>query len=140
MTTEKTGLTTNPAAMGSKGLVAHLEGHAVLPVPFIQVNGVPMASKNIPATEDQIEAKEREILDYEQKEFLAQHLILFSTSSHLSRRILSLTSAKDMWDAVKLDATTKSSLHQVNILNQLQIMKCSSSTDAKTHLLEVKKH
>jgi hypothetical protein len=60
-----------------------------------------MASKNIPATEDQIEAKERKILDYEQKEFLAQHLILFSTSSHLSQRILSLTSAKDMWDAVK---------------------------------------
>jgi hypothetical protein len=57
-----------------------------------------MASKNIPATEDQIEAKERKILDYEQKESLAQHLILSSTSSCLSQKILSLTSAKDMWD------------------------------------------
>jgi hypothetical protein len=41
---------------------------------------------------------------------------------------------------VKLDAMTKSSLHQVDILNQLQTMKCPLSTDAKTHLLEVKKH
>jgi hypothetical protein len=48
--------------------------------------------------------------------------------------------AKDMWDAVKHDATTKSSLHQVDILNQLQTMKCSSSADPKTHLAKVKAH
>jgi hypothetical protein len=48
--------------------------------------------------------------------------------------------AKDMWDAVKHDATTKSSLHEVDILNQLQTIKCPSSADPKTHLAEVKAH
>jgi len=81
-----------------------------------------MASQNTPATEDQIEAREKKILEYEQKEFLAQHLILSSTSPHLSQKILNLTSAKEMWDAVKLDATTKSSLHQVDVLNQFKKM------------------
>jgi hypothetical protein len=45
-----------------------------------------------------------------------------------------------MWDAAKHNATTKSSLHRVNILNQLQTMKCMSSADPKTHLAEVKAH
>jgi hypothetical protein len=80
------------------------------------------------------------MLDYKQKEFLAQHLILSSTSPCLSQKILNLTSAKDMWDAVKLDATMKSSLHQVNVLNQLQMMECPLSTDPRTHLAEVEKH
>jgi hypothetical protein len=61
---------------GIKGLVVHLEGHTTPPAPFIQVNGVPMVAQNIPVTDEQIEAKEKKMLDYKQKEFLAQHLIL----------------------------------------------------------------
>jgi hypothetical protein len=66
------------------------------------------------------QGKRENSFDYEQKEFLAQHLILSSTPLCLSQKILGLTSAKDMWEAVKLDATTKSSLQQVDILNHLQ--------------------
>jgi len=129
-------------AMGSKGLVAHLEGRAKQPVPYVQVNDVLMVSTNpdVPATEDQIEAREKKITEYEQKEYLAQHLILSSTSPRLSQKVLQMTTAKAMWDAVKLDATAKSSLHQVDILNKLQTMKCPSSSDSKTHLSEVKTH
>jgi hypothetical protein len=95
---------------------------------------------NMPATEDQLEAKEKKIQDFKQKEYLAQYFILSSTSPCLSQKLLNLTTAKDMWNAVKHDATTKSSLHQVNILNQLQTMKCPSSADPKTHLAKVKAH
>jgi hypothetical protein len=106
-------------AMGSKGLVAHLEGRVNPPTPFGITNGIPMFAVNMPATEDQLEAKEKKIQDFEQKEYLAQYFILSSTSPRLSQKLLNLTTAKDMWDAVKHDVTTKSSLHQVDILNQL---------------------
>jgi hypothetical protein len=39
----------------------------------------------LPAIEDQIEARERRIMEYKQKEYLTQHLILSSTSPHLSK-------------------------------------------------------
>ena len=126
--------------MGSKGLVAYLEGRIKQPAPFVVVNDVPMTASNLPVMEEQIEAREKKIQDYEQKHYLAQHLILSSTSLCLSQKILNLTTAKEMWDAVKHDATEKSSLHQVDILNQLQTMKCVSSADPKTHLAKVKSH
>jgi hypothetical protein len=112
-------------AMGSKGLLMHLEGRARLPTPYALVNGISMVSTNpnIPATEDQIKARERRIMEYEQKEYLTQHLILSSTSPRLSQKLLQHTTVKAMWDDVKLNATTKSSLHQVDILNRLQTMK-----------------
>ena len=69
--------------MGSKGLVAHLEGRAKPPAEYIKVNDVPMVSTNpdVPATDEQLEAKEKKLSEYEQREYLAQHLILSSTSA-----------------------------------------------------------
>jgi hypothetical protein len=67
--------------MGLKGLVMHLKGQVRLPMPHALVNGISMVSTNpnVPATEDQIEARERRIM--EQQEYLTQRLILSSTSS-----------------------------------------------------------
>jgi hypothetical protein len=127
-------------AMGPKGLVVHLKGHVNPPTPFGITNRIPMFAVNMPATEDQLEAKEKKIQDFKQKKYLTQYFILSLMSPHLSQKLLNLTTAKDMWDAVKHNATTKSSPHQVNILNQLQTMKCPSSADPKTHLAEVKAH
>jgi hypothetical protein len=127
-------------AMGSKGLLVHLEGCVNPPTPFGIINGIAMFVVNIPVTEDQIEAKEKKIQDFEQKEYLAQYFILSLTSPHLSQKLLNLATAGGMWDAVKHNATTKSSLHLVNILNQLRMMKCALSADPKTHLAEVKAH
>jgi chloramphenicol O-acetyltransferase len=79
-------------------------------------------------------------MEYEQKEYLALHLILSSTSAHLSQKLLYLTTVKAMWDDVKLNVTAKSLFHQIDILNRLQTMKYSSSLDLKTHLSEVKSH
>jgi hypothetical protein len=129
-------------AMGLKGLVMHLKGQVRLLTPYALINGISMVftNLNVSAIEDQIKARERRIMEYEQKEYLAQHLILSPTLPHLSQKLLQHTTAKTMWDDIKLDATTKSSLHQVNILNRLQTMKCPSSSDLKTHLSEVKSH
>jgi hypothetical protein len=117
--------------MGLKGLVAHLECQVRLLIPYTLVNGISMVSTNlnVPAMEDRIEARERQIMEYEQKEYLSQQLILPSISPHLSQKLFQHTNAKVIQDKVKLDITAKSSLHQIDILNRLQTIKCLSSLD-----------
>jgi hypothetical protein len=127
-------------AIGSKGLVPYLEGYAKVPVAFNKVNGIPQYSQWVVATEYQVETRERKIQDHERNEYLAQHLILSSTSPQLSSKILQPTTAKEMWDAVTLDATKKSTFHQVDVLTQLQTMRCPALPDLEIHLAEVKAH
>jgi hypothetical protein len=45
-----------------------------------------------------------------------------------------------MWDVVKTDATTKSSLFLLDAEDQLATMKLSENEDAKAHLAEMKQH
>ena len=53
-------------AMGSKGLWRHVEGTAVAPKPYQMVEGVlVMADGKTAATEEQIEAKETKLAEYE---------------------------------------------------------------------------
>ena len=58
-------------AMGAKGLWRHIEGTATAPIPFAVMNGIPMLSDGkTAATEDQIDAKESKIIDFEKREYL----------------------------------------------------------------------
>ena len=45
-----------------------------------------------------------------------------------------------MWDMVKADATTKSTLFLLNAEDQLASMKLTDNADPKTHLSELKEH
>ena len=48
-----------------------------------------LADGKTPATEDQIEAKETKIIEFEKQEYLAQHILMSTTSMHLgSKRIV----------------------------------------------------
>ena len=128
-------------AMGSKGLWRHVEGKAVAPAPYVVVNGVPIISDGkTPATEEQIEAWETRIIDYEECEYLTQHVILSTTSTRLGAKIKDLKSVKEMWDVVKSDATTKSTLYFLDAEDALASMKLSDTNDPKTHLAELKEH
>ena len=52
-------------ALGSKGLWRHIEGTAIVPKPYALVTGVPILTDRMTqATEDQIEAREMKIIDY----------------------------------------------------------------------------
>ncbi|KAF8808289.1 hypothetical protein BYT27DRAFT_7189077 [Phlegmacium glaucopus] len=106
-------------AMGSKGLWRHVEGTAIAPKPFAIVGGVAvLADRTTSATEEQIETKEIRITEFEKREYLAQHIILSTTSPRLGAKIKSLTSAKDMWKIVKADVTMKSTLYILIELKQ----------------------
>ena len=55
-------------------------------------------------------------------------------------KIKNLDSAKEMWDVVKADATTKSTLYLIDAEDQLASMKLSDNDDPKAHLTEIKHH
>ena len=128
-------------AMGSKGLWRYVEGTAIAPKPYALDHGIPVLSDGkMPATDEQVEARESKIMDYDKQEYLAQHVILSTTSTHLSLKIKNLKMAKEMWDMVKADATTKSTLFLLDAEDQLASMKLADNTDPKTHLSELKEH
>ena len=127
--------------MGSKGLWRHVEGKAVAPAAYMVANGIPVISDGkTPATEEQIEARETRIVDFEKREYLAQHVILSTTSIRLGAKIKDLKSAKEMWDIVKSDPTTKSTLYLLDAEDELASMKLADNEDPKTHLSELKEH
>ena len=127
--------------MGSKGLWRHVEGTAVAPRPYMLLNGVPViADGKTEATEDQIETKEVRIAEFEKREYLAQHILLSITSICLGSKIKDQKSAKEMWDIVKADAMTKSTLYLLDAEDQLSSMKLADNDHAKTHLAKLKQH
>ena len=59
-------------AMGAKGLWRHVEGTATTPIPYAITEGVAMLSDGkTPAVEEQLEAKESIIIEFEKREYLA---------------------------------------------------------------------
>jgi|SRR5882762_4659184 len=79
-------------------------------------------------------------IDYENRKYLAQHVILLTTSTCLSTKIKDLKMAKEMWDTVKSDATTKSTLYLLDMEDELASMKLGDTEDPKTHLAKLKEH
>ena len=83
--------------LGLKGLWKHIEGTAIAPKPYVLVAGVPvLVDGTTQATEDQIEARETKIINYDKCKYLAQHVILSTTSTHLSNKIKNLKTSHDM--------------------------------------------
>ena len=127
--------------LGSKGLWRHIEGTAIVPKLYALVTGVPILADGMTqATEDQIEAREMKIIDYDKREYLTQHIILSMTSTHLGNKIKNLKTSHDMWDAVKVDTMTKSTFFLLNVEDQLASMRLTENDDPKVHLTEVKQH
>ena len=61
-------------------------------------------------------------MDFEKKEYLTQHIILSTTSTHLGSKIKELKTAKEMWKVVVADVTTKSTLFLLDVEEQLTSM------------------
>jgi hypothetical protein len=56
------------------------------------------------------------------------------------QRSKNITTAKEMWDIMKADATEKSMLCLIDAEDMLLSMRCSDSSNPKTHLTEIKAH
>ena len=128
-------------ALGAKGLWRHIVGTAIALKPYAVVAGVPVLADGITqASDDQVESKESKIVDYNKKEYLAQHIILSTTSMQLRIKLKSLKTTKEMWDIVKTNATSKSTLYILDAEDQLSSLKLEDNEDPATHLSELKQH
>jgi hypothetical protein len=128
-------------AMGAKGLWRHVLGTATAPVPYVITQGIPvLPDGKTPASEDQVEAKESRIVEFEKREYLAKHILLSTTSTRLGSKLKDLPTAESMWKVVKDDATSKSTLYLLDAEDQLSSMKLPDNEDSKTHLSELKYH
>ena len=128
-------------AMGAKGLWIHIEGKATPPKPYQLVNNVPtLSDSKTKATEEQIETREAQIIDYEKCKCLAQHDILSMTSTRIGAVIKNLNTTHEMWEKVKTDATTKSTLYLINAEDQLANIQVSDLDNPWTHFTELKQH
>jgi hypothetical protein len=57
--------------MGLKGLWKHVEGTTIVPRPYVIVSGIPVSAGGMMAVmEDQIEARETRIIDFDKQEYL----------------------------------------------------------------------
>ena len=101
----------------------------------VVVQYVPADGKT-PTSEEQVKLKEAKIEDFKKKHYLTQHIILSTTSTHLSSKIKNMKTAHEMWEAVKANIT----LYFIDAENQLEGMQLSDSSDPKTHLVELKAH
>jgi len=127
-------------ALGSKGLWRHVLGSAIAPKPYALLDGVPvLADGKTHATEDQIESKEAKIADFDKKEYLAQHVILSTTSARIGVKIKDLKSAKEMWNTVTSDATTKSTLFILSELKQHFQLMLQRHENLRNHIAQLSK-
>ena len=83
---------------------------------------------------------QRNKLRHKKHKYLVQHVILSTTSTHLGVKIKDLKTAKEMWDAVKSDATMKSTLYLLDTEDELESMKLSDNDNPKPHLAKLKAH
>ena len=128
-------------ALGLKGLWRHVKGTAIVPKPYALVTRVPTpVDRMTQAMENQIEAREMKIINYDKRKYLTQHVILSTTSTCLGNKIKNLKTSHEMWDAVKVDPMTKSTLFLLNMEDQLASMGLTENDDPKAHLMEVKQH
>jgi len=60
-------------------------------------------------------------------QLLAQHVILSTTSPRLGAKIKNLTTAKEMWDIMKADATEKSMLFLIDAYGNQSSLRADGS-------------
>ena len=131
----------NSGSYGGKGAVEACGRERDSAKTYAKVNGIAILSDGkTQATEEQIEAHECRIDDFAKAASLAKHIILSTMSACIGMKIKTLNTAKEMWDEVKKDTTTKSMLYLVDVECQLKSMRLSESSDPKTHLTKLKLH
>ena len=121
--------------MGSKGVIRHVDGTARVPIPFKEVDGILVVDEKsppTPATDEQIEAKEKRLEEYEQKEYTARHILLTTVSKRLAAKLRG-KNAHEMWKTVKADATDKSDFYKVDARRRLADMRCDEDGDVRAH-------
>src|SRR5580704_9168126 len=72
------------STLGTKGVIRHVEGTAIKPSMYAMDGNQYIVKEGVAATEEQIEAQEKCIDEYTQREHTAQHILLTSVSPRIA--------------------------------------------------------
>ena len=75
------------SALGAKGLMWYIEGKVIKSSLYATENNKYVTAPGVLATEDEIEAKDRKIDEYDQHNCAAWNILLVSISPHLCSKI-----------------------------------------------------
>jgi hypothetical protein len=122
------------SALGAKGVIRHIDGTAVEPQPYAKESGHFVSKPGTKATDEEIEAREKRIDEYTQREHTAKHILLTSVSPRVASIIRS-KSSNAMWNEIKKDATNKSEVHRTQVKRRLHELKFDGSVGGmRSHL------
>ncbi|KAF7367236.1 Retrovirus-related Pol polyprotein from transposon TNT 1-94 [Mycena sanguinolenta] len=124
----------------SKGLHRHLAGTARKPADLVQdiigdwfIDG----GNGNPLTEDELEAHEKKQDDYETKESKLRDIIYQTVSPTRFSQIKDMSPAYRVWEKLVELNQNRGDMAQLNVLNQLQQMRCGEDDDLLKHLAEM---
>jgi hypothetical protein len=118
--------------------MGHIEGRAVKPKMYTVLYGAYMLPDGATAaSEEQVEAREKRIDDFETKQYLARHIMINSIPTRLAQTIKDEKDPKLVWEAIVKDAEDKSDMHQTDAQRRLHEMRCDDEGDLKAHLTEM---
>lgn len=122
-------------AMGARRLVPHLDGTASWPSPFVETSGVLVNRRGLIATEEEIEALQDKMGDFNAPESLAMSILLQTSPPRLQLKIRqSCTTSHQAWTLAKSFAMEKGTNHCINVKQQMSRMMLQDHPDPIANL------
>ncbi|KAJ6525160.1 hypothetical protein B0H19DRAFT_971529, partial [Mycena capillaripes] len=123
----------------SKGLHRHLAGTARKPADLTKdaIGDWFVAGTNIPLTDEELQAHEKNQDDYEMKESKLRDLIYQTVSTTRFTQIKDENPAHRVWAELLELNESRGDMVQLNTLNRLQQMCCGDDDDLQKHLAEM---
>src|SRR3984957_18516231 len=126
------------SALGARGLLKFVNGTAHTPRGLKIISGVAVNTAGDPATDEEIEAAEKRQEEFDQKEYMARHLLQASIPPRLLSEVRTKTAA-EMWTAIQKDVAGKSELYVEDLRRRLHEMHCDEQSDIHSHVMSLKR-
>ncbi|KAG1837103.1 hypothetical protein DFJ58DRAFT_734546 [Suillus subalutaceus] len=120
-------------AIGARGLMHYITGCAVRPAPI----SLPQEDDGTEVTDAEIEAFEKKMDEYYQKDSLVKQQIFSTITDRLLLRVQKLGSGSNVWAEICDIHEGKTELVQIDLRRRLQETRCEENGDVKTHFSEM---
>jgi len=126
-------------AIGARGLMRYADGRAVRPVPFVIDETTKQAKKldGSKPTETEIEALNKTIDEFYQKDSLVRQQVFSTISDRLLLCVQKLNSAATIWAEICDIHEGKTELVQIDMRRRLQETRCKENANVKVHFSEM---
>src|SRR5258705_7278020 len=125
-------------AIGARGLMRYVNGHALEPFPFAisAKTQLPVKADRTATTEQEQEAQDNRIYEWYQKDALTKQHFYSTISDQLLLHVQRLLDASKIWKEICTIHKGKTELVQVDLRRRLQEMWCGEGEDVRHHFSE----